>query len=82
LKTADIAGKLDTSVYEAKVAELVKADADNLKTAKDYASAEIAKLNHAAVTAQVETNKQAIATLNGSDTGKSVREVVQDEVSK
>ena len=82
LKTADIAGKLDTSVYEAKVAELAKADIDNLKAAKDYAEAEIAKLNHATVVDQVETNKQAIVTLNGSDTGKSVREVVQDEVSK
>ena len=82
LKTADITGKLDTSVYEAKVAELAKADTDNLKAAKDYTDTEIAKLNHAAVATQVETNKQAIATLNGSDTGKSVREVVQDEVTK
>lgn len=82
LKAADIAGKVDTSVYEAKVAELVKADSDNLQAAKDYADAEIAKLNSATVAAQVEANKTAIATLNGSDTGKSAREIVQDEVSK
>lgn len=82
LKAANIAGKLDTSVYEAKVAELAKADADNLKAAKDYADAEIAKLDSATVSAQVEANKTAIATLNGSDTGKSAREIVQDEVSK
>lgn len=37
LKAADIEGKLDTSVYEAKVADLVKADSDNLQAAKDYA---------------------------------------------
>ena len=37
LKAADIAGKLDTSVYEAKVAELEKADDDTLQAAKDYA---------------------------------------------
>lgn len=82
LKAADIAGKLDTSVYEAKVAELAKADTDNLKAAKDYADAEIAKLDSATVATQVEANRQAIATLNGTDTGKSAREIVQDEVSK
>lgn len=37
LKAADIAGKLDASVYEAKVSELEQADADNLQAAKDYA---------------------------------------------
>lgn len=81
LKAADIAGKLDSSVYEAKIAELAKADTDNLQAAKNYADAEIAKLDSATVSAQVEANKTAIATLNGSDTGKSVREVVQDEVA-
>jgi hypothetical protein len=82
LKAANIAGKLDTSVYEAKVAELAKADTDNLKAAKDYADAEIAKLNSATVAAQVEANKTAIATLNGSDAGMSARAIVQDEVTK
>ncbi len=82
LKAADIAGKVDTSVYEAKVAELEKADDDNLKAAQDYVDQEIRKLDAAAQAAQVEANKNAIATLNGADTGKSAREIVQDEVSK
>ena len=81
LKAADITGKLDTSVYNEKIAELTKADTDNLAEAKSYTDAEIAKLDSAAQAAQVEANKTAIATLNGSDAGKSVREVVQDEVA-
>lgn len=81
LKAADITGKLDTSVYNEKIAELTEADSNNLAEAKNYTDAEIAKLNSATVAAQVEANKTAIATLNGSDTGKSVREVVQDEVA-
>lgn len=42
LKAADIAGKLDASVYEAKVAELAKADSDNLAAAKTYAEEQAA----------------------------------------
>lgn len=42
LKAADIEGKLDTSVYEAKVDELVKADSDNLAAAKTYAEEQAA----------------------------------------
>jgi hypothetical protein len=42
LKAEDIKGKLDASVYEAKVAELVKADSDNLQAAKDYADEQAA----------------------------------------
>lgn len=42
LKAADIVGKLDASVYEAKVAELVKADSDNLAAAKTYAEEQAA----------------------------------------
>ena len=42
LKAADIEGKLDASVYEAKVAELVKADSDNLAAAKTYAEEQAA----------------------------------------
>lgn len=83
LKAADIAGKLDASVYEAKVAELVKADTDNLKAAKDYADAEIAKLNSAAVAAQVEANKQAIEVLNGDvNVANSVRNITATELAK
>ena len=37
LKTADINGKLDASVYEAKISELESADSNNLQEAKDYA---------------------------------------------
>lgn len=37
LKADDIKDKLDASEYNAKIAELVKADSDNLQTAKDYA---------------------------------------------
>lgn len=37
LKAADIEGKLDTSVYEAEIAKLAKADSDNLQSAKNYA---------------------------------------------
>lgn len=81
LKAADITGKLDTSVYNEKIAELTKADSDNLQSAKNYVDSEIAKLDSATVATQVEANKTAIATLNGNDTGKSVREVVQDEVA-
>ena len=82
LKAADIAGKLDASVYAEKVAALEKADTDNLDAAKAYVDAEILKLDAAAQAAQVEANKQAIALLNGTDTGKSAREIVQDEVAK
>lgn len=42
LKADDIKGKLDTAVYEAKVAELVKADSDNLASAKTYAEEQAA----------------------------------------
>lgn len=83
LKAANIAGKLDTSVYEAKVAELAKADADNLKAAKDYADAEIAKLDSATVSAQVEANKQAIEILNGdANVANSVRNITATELAK
>ena len=83
MKAANIAGKLDTSVYEAKVAELAKADTDNLKAAKDYADAEIAKLNSATVAAQVEANKQAIEILNGdANVANSVRNITATELAK
>lgn len=47
LKAEDIANKVDKDVYEAKVAELVKADSDNLAAAKTYAEEKAA----AAITA-------------------------------
>ena len=89
LKAADktelqgnIEAKVAQSAYDVKVAELEKADTDNLQAAKDYVDQEITKLDAAAQAAQVEANKTAIATLNGEDTGKSAREIVQDEVAK
>lgn len=42
LKAEDIANKVDKDVYEAKVAELVKADSDNLAAAKTYAEEQAA----------------------------------------
>ena len=45
LKAADIESKLDASVYEAKIAELVKADSDNLQEAKDYADSAASAVN-------------------------------------
>lgn len=59
-----------------------QAEADALKAAKEYTDAEIQKLDSATLAQQVEANKQAIETLNGEDTGKSAREIVQDEVAK
>ena len=89
LKAADktelqgnIDAKVAQSTYDVKVAELEKADTDNLQAAKDYVDQEINKLDAAAQAAQVEANKTAIATLNGEDAGKSAREIVQDEVAK
>lgn len=89
LKASDkneLQGKIDAKVaqsdYDTVIAALEKADTDNLAAANKFTSDEIAKLNHAAVSAQVEANKEAIAKLNGYDTGKSAREIVQDEVAK
>lgn len=78
LKAADIEGKLDASVYEAKVAELVKADSDNLQSAKDYADEKAAEAVAAAgavntaleseiarATAAEEANAAAIAVEKG-----------------
>lgn len=90
LKAADkttlqnnIDGKVAQGVYDAKVAELAKADTDNLKAAKDYVDGEIAKLDAAAQAAQVEANKAAIAILNGdANTENSVRYITAAEVAK
>lgn len=75
LKAADIEGKLDASVYEAKVAELVKADSDNLASAKTYAeeqAAAAAGVVNTALEAEVtrakaaeEANAAAIAVEKG-----------------
>ena len=67
LKAADIAGKLDASVYTEKVAALEKADTDNLAAAKAYVDAEILKLDAAAQASQVEANRLAIVDLVAAD---------------
>lgn len=74
--------KVDQSAYDTKMQELANADSDNLQAAKDYADAEIAKLNAATVAEQVATNKANIETLVGSDANMSARAIVQDEVAK
>ena len=63
LKADDIASKLDTSVYEAKVAELVQADADNLAAAKKHADDLKTSIDsaYAAADAQVLTDAKAYA---------------------
>lgn len=63
LKAADISGKLDASVYEAKVAELVQADADNLAEAKKHADDLKASIDsaYAAADTQVLTDAKAYA---------------------
>lgn len=63
LKAADITGKLDASVYEAKVAELVQADADNLAEAKKHADDLKTSIDsaYAAADTQVLTDAKAYA---------------------
>ena len=62
---------------------LEKADTDNLKAAKDYTDAEIAKLDSTAVAAQVEANRQAIEILNGDvNVENSVKNITAAEVAK
>lgn len=55
---------------------------NEINDAKYYTDVEIANLNIPSQTTQIQENKNAIATLTGSDTGKSTREIVQDEVAK
>lgn len=63
LKAADVEGKLDASVYEAKVAELVKADEDNLQTAKEYADSAAGLVSTALAeeVARAKAAEQAVA---------------------
>lgn len=58
LKAADIEGKLDASVYETKIAELVKADSDNLQEAKNYADSAASTVN-TALDAEIKRAKEA-----------------------
>ena len=63
LKAADIVSKVESSVYEAKVAELVKADSDNLAEAKKHADDLKTAIDAAYVAAdtQVLTDAKAYA---------------------
>lgn len=61
LKAADIAGKLDASVYEAKVSELEQADADNLAEAKKHANDLKAAIDAAYVAADTQVLSDAKA---------------------
>lgn len=63
LKAADIEGKLDASVYETKIAELVKADDDNLQAAKDYADSAAGSVSTALAeeVARAKAAEQAVA---------------------
>lgn len=76
LKAADIEGKLDSSVYEAKIAELVKADSDNLQAAKDYADS-------AASTAAGSVNTALTEEINRAKAAEqAVAEAVQAEAAR
>lgn len=86
LKAADIAGKLDASVYEAKVAELAKADSDNLQAAKDYADLAAGAVNTDLLTevarakAAEEANTAAILVEKGRIDALLTSEGVSDAV--
>jgi hypothetical protein len=87
LKAADIVGKLDASVYETKVAELVKADEDNLQTAKDYDDTAAGLVNTALAEeiARAQAAEQAVADAVQAEadridailTGEGVSEAVE-----
>lgn len=73
--TNDEIAKL-SEVYDAKGAA-----ADALADAKEYTDQEIAKLDSATLRAEVEANAAAIATLNGTDTGKSARAIANEAIA-
>lgn len=82
LKAADIAGKLDASVYEAKVSELEQADASNLQAAKDHAddaaesALESAKAYADEKTADLATKEALKAVSDKADANASAIEVL------
>lgn len=65
LKAADIEGKLDTSVYEAKVLKLEQADTNNLQAAKDYADDLKVTIDAAYVAADAKVLSDAKAYADG-----------------
>ena len=67
--------KVDTTAYEAKVAEIEGSISDNLDAAKKYTDDEITELGIPALSSKVDT-------LVGTDANKSVREIAIDEIAK
>lgn len=59
LKAADINGKLDASVYEAKISELESADSNNLQEAKNYADSLKVTIDAAYAAADAKTLQDA-----------------------
>lgn len=59
LKAADINDKLDASVYEAKISELVSADSNNLQEAKSYADGLKVTIDAAYAAADAKTLQDA-----------------------
>lgn len=59
LKAADINGKLDASVYEAKISELESADSNNLQEAKNYADGLKVTIDAAYAAADAKTLQDA-----------------------
>lgn len=75
-----VEGKVDTSVYEAKVKELAQADTQVLADAKAYADTK--EYDDSTLKARVKDNEDAIKVLNGSvtETG-SVAKQVNDAIN-
>lgn len=65
LKAADINGKLDASVYEAKISELVSADSNNLQEAKSYADGLKVTIDAAYAAADAKTLQDAKSYADG-----------------
>lgn len=72
---SNIDKKVDTTTYEAKVAEIEGSISDNLEAANEYTDSEITKLGIPALSGKVDT-------LIGEDANMSARAIVQDEVAK
>lgn len=75
-----VEGKVDTSVYEAKVKELAQADTQVLADAKAYADTK--EYDDSTLQARVKANEDAIGTLNGNVTvDGSVAKQVNDAIN-
>lgn len=72
---SNIDKKVDTTTYEAKVAEIEGSISDNLEAANEYTDSEITKLGIPALSGKVDT-------LIGEDNNKSVRTIANEELAK